>query len=136
MIYHIGFGDRLNFPEKWGDERFDVWTIAIPQSNFTDKKIHPFQKPIALLERIVGIGSNEGDLVLDPFSGSGTTALACKKLNRNFIGSELNKEHYENSLERLNLNGFEKTEVGGLFLLNFSCTKVQSKNVSPIAGNY
>jgi len=108
MVYHLGFGDRLNFPEKWGDERFDVWTIAIPQSNFTDKKIHPFQKPIALLERIVGIGSSEGDLVLDPFSGSGTTALACKNLNRNFIGSELNKEHYLNSLERLNLNVFEK----------------------------
>ena len=119
MVYHLGFGDKLNFPEKWGDERFDVWTIAIPQSNFTDKKIHPFQKPIALLERIVGIGSNEGDLVLDPFSGSGTTALACKKLNRNFIGSELNKEHYENSLERLNLNGFEKTEAGGIFFNSF-----------------
>ena len=40
MIYHIGFGDVPNFPEKWGDERFDVWTIAIPQSNFNDQKIH------------------------------------------------------------------------------------------------
>ena len=48
----------------------------------------------------------EGDLVLDPFSGSGTTALACKNLNRNFIGSELNKEHYLNSLERLSLPPF------------------------------
>ena len=65
------------------------------------------------------IGCKEGDLVLDPFSGSGTTALACKNLNRNFIGSELDKKHYENSLERLNLNGFEKTEAGGA-ILNFS----------------
>lgn len=101
MIYHIGFGDILNFPEKWGDERFDVWTIAIPQSNFTDKKIHPFQKPIALLERIVSIGSKEGDLVLDPFMGSGTTAKACEKLNRNYVGSEKNKSHYQNALQRL-----------------------------------
>ena len=102
MIYHIGFGDTLNFPEKWGDERFDVWTIAIPQSNFTDKKIHPFQKPIALLERIVSIGSKEGDIVLDPFMGSGTTAKACSNLNRHYLGSEKDKSHFQNALQRLN----------------------------------
>jgi len=101
MIYHIGFGKKLNFPEKWGDERFDVWTLAIPQSNFKDKKIHPFQKPLKLLERIVGIGSNENDTVLDPMMGSGTTGIACKKLNRNFIGIEMDKQHFENAKKRI-----------------------------------
>lgn len=101
MIYHIGFGDVLNFPEKWGDERFDVWTIAIPQSNFNDQKIHPFQKPIALLERIVSIGSKEGEVVFDPFMGSGTTAEACKRLGRHYVGSEKNISHFQNALQRL-----------------------------------
>jgi DNA modification methylase len=101
MIYHIGFGDVLNFPEKWGDERFDVWTIAIPQSNFNDQKIHPFQKPIVLLERIVSIGSKEGEVVFDPFMGSGTTAEACKRLGRHYVGSEKNVSHFDNALQRL-----------------------------------
>ena len=92
MIYHIGFGDKLNFSEVWNEERFDVWTIAIPQSNFKDKKIVPFQKPIELLERIVRLGSREGGIILDPFIGSGTTAVACKRLNRHYIGFEINKE--------------------------------------------
>jgi len=69
MVYHLSFGARLNFPEVWGDERFDVWTIAIPQSNFKDKKIHEFQKPLNLLRRIISIGSHERDLVLDCFYG-------------------------------------------------------------------
>ena len=102
MIYHLGFGDELNFPKKWGEERFDVWTIAIPQSNFKDKKIHPFQKPLELLKRIVEIGSYENDIVLDPFMGSGTTAVAAINAKRNFIGFELNKEYYELAKNRIN----------------------------------
>jgi len=101
MVYHIGFGDKLNFPVKWGDERFDVWTIAIPQSNFKDKKIHPFQKPIKLLERIVEIGCIEGGTVLDPMMGSGTTGVACKNLNRDFIGIELDKKYFEIAKQRI-----------------------------------
>jgi len=101
MIYHLSFGARLNFPEVWGDERFDVWTIAIPQSNFKDKKIHEFQKPLNLLRRIISIGSHERDLVLDCFMGSGTTAVVSKELNRNFIGFEINKEHCELIKNRL-----------------------------------
>ena len=101
MIYHIGFGSVLNFPEIWGDERFDVWTIAIPQSNFKDKKIHPFQKPIKLIERIVSIGSKEGDLVLDPFLGSGTTAIACINTGRNYIGIEKEEKYCRIAEERI-----------------------------------
>jgi len=101
MIYHFGFGAFLNFPEKWGEERFDVWTIAIPQSNFKDKKVHPFQKPKELLNRIVSIGSKEGNIVFDPFMGSGTTAVVCKELNRKYIGFEINKEYYNIANKRL-----------------------------------
>jgi len=101
MIYHIGFGDKLNFPPNWGDERFDVWTLAIPQSNFNDKKIHPFQKPIKLLERIVGIGCYENGIVLDPMMGSGTTGVACKNLGRDFIGIELDEKYFEIAKQRI-----------------------------------
>ena len=100
MVYHIGFGNILNFPKKWGEERFDVWTIAIPQSNFKDKKIHPFQKPIELIKRLINIASNEGDLILDPFLGSGTTCYCAKKLNRYSIGIEIEEKYCEIAAKR------------------------------------
>lgn len=64
-------------------------------------KIHITQKPLDLIEKFVYNSSNIGDLVCDPFSGSGTTALACKNLDRNFIGFELNNIEYKKSLIRL-----------------------------------
>ena len=64
-------------------------------------KIHPTQKPEELIEKLVLASSNVGDLVLDPFSGSGTTAVVCKKNNRNFIGFELNKEYYDKAVDRI-----------------------------------
>ena len=64
-------------------------------------KIHPTQKPEELIERLVLASSNVGDLVLDPFSGSGTTAVVCKKTNRNFIGFELDKEYYDKAVDRI-----------------------------------
>ncbi|MCH3962458.1 MAG: site-specific DNA-methyltransferase [Solobacterium sp.] len=62
---------------------------------------HPTQKPVQLLEHFITILSNEGDVVFDPFSGSGSTAVAALLNNRLFIGSEINKEYYKNSVERL-----------------------------------
>ncbi len=64
-------------------------------------KIHGAQKPIKLVEDLIKGFTNEGDLVLDMFLGSGTTALACKNLNRNFIGIELNPEYCDLANKRL-----------------------------------
>lgn len=64
-------------------------------------RFHPTQKPLLLIEDILRKHSNENDIIVDCFSGSGTTAVACKRLNRNFIGCELNKEFYEKSLKRI-----------------------------------
>ena len=100
FIFHCSFGEPLNFPEKWDDKRFDVWTIAIPQSNFKEGKFHEFQKPLELLERIILIGSKEGDLVYDPFAGSGTTCVAAEKHGRRWIASELKQEHSETTKRR------------------------------------
>ena len=65
------------------------------------KRIHPTQKHLNVIESLIKIHSNEGDLVFDPFSGSGTTALACKNTERKFIGSEIDKIYFEKAEKRL-----------------------------------
>ena len=64
-------------------------------------RIHPTQKPVGLFCKILNDYSNENDLVLDCFSGSGTTAIACHKLKRRFICIEKDKDYYEASVKRL-----------------------------------
>lgn len=68
-------------------------------------RFHPTQKPVALLEDLIKKHSYENDLVLDCFSGSGSTAVACYNLNRNFIGCELSESFYLKTVERFNLLG-------------------------------
>ena len=63
---------------------------------------HPTQKSLQLMQDIIKIHTNENDIVIDPFMGSGTTGLACLNLNRKFIGIELDKEYFNLSVERLN----------------------------------
>ena len=65
------------------------------------KNTHITVKPIALMEHLVKLFSKQNSIVVDPFLGSGTTAIACKNTNRRFIGCEINKEYYDISLERL-----------------------------------
>lgn len=64
-------------------------------------KLHPTQKPVELLEWLVKTYSNENDIVLDNCMGSGTTGVACKNLNRNFIGIEKDKEYFNIAKERI-----------------------------------
>ena len=64
--------------------------------------IHPTQKPVRLIERLLAIISCEGDIILDPFSGSASTAIACINTKRNYIGFEIDKEFYELSVKRIN----------------------------------
>lgn len=63
--------------------------------------VHPTQKPVALLEYLIKTYTNEGELVLDNCMGSGSTGVACKHLNRKFIGIELDKEYFEIAKERI-----------------------------------
>lgn len=77
-------------------------TDVIDGAYKTGNEFHPTQKPVNLMEYLIYKSSNEGDLVLDCFSGSGTTAIACHNMKRNFIGSELNKSFYDVSIERIN----------------------------------
>ena len=66
-----------------------------------EKRIHPTQKPVDLFGQILRDYSKENDLVLDCFSGSGTTAIACHRLKRRFICIEKDKDYYEASVKRL-----------------------------------
>ena len=81
----------------------DVINISSPHVNRKgeDKKVHIAQKPLKLFETIIKKSTRKNDLVLDPFIGSGTTAIACKKLNRRFIGFDLNEENIEICYNRL-----------------------------------
>ena len=60
-----------------------------------DRGLHPTQKPVALFEYLIKTYTNEGDLVLDNCTGSGTTGIACKNLNRKFIGIELDEKYFK-----------------------------------------
>jgi len=84
-----------------GKQMKSVWEIRPPEP--WEKKFgkHPTQKPVALLERILLASTNEGDLVLDPFSGSGTTALAALRTNRVFRGIEIDSKWVRISAQRL-----------------------------------
>ena len=80
----------------------NVWTDIPPLVPWGKERVrHPTQKPLFLMDRIVKMVSNEGDWVLDPFLGSGTTAIACKLLNRNCIGFELEPEYCELGKNRI-----------------------------------
>lgn len=72
--------------------------------NVQDKKKynHPTIKPLSIIRTLIKNSSNENDIVLDCFSGSGTTCVACKELNRQFIGIEINPEYHRISMDRLN----------------------------------
>ena len=80
----------------------DVWTDipALPH-NSKEKVAHPTQKPIRLMERIIQLFTNEQETVLDFCMGSGSTGVACKNLNRNFIGIEKEEEYFDIAKNRL-----------------------------------
>ena len=67
-----------------------------------DKGLHPTQKNLKLMEWLIKIHTNENQLVLDPFMGSGSTGVACKNLNRNFIGIELDEKYFKIAEKRIN----------------------------------
>ena len=73
----------------------------IIQFNMDKPKVHPTQKPVALLEYLIKTYTNEGAVVLDSCMGSGTTGVACKKLNRQFIGIEKEEKYFEIAKERI-----------------------------------
>ena len=104
-----GYGKRA---VKEIGKRFNIWRIDPVQSNI-ERTGHPAQFPLRLASDHIRSWSNEGDTILDPFLGSGTTRIAAYDLNRNFIGYEISKEYFDLQEER-----FERhTAQQNLFLL-------------------
>jgi len=81
----------------------DVWSIPNVKANHVEKTIHPCQFPVELIERLVLAMTNEGDWVLDPFIGVGTTAIAALMHQRKAIGAEIMPEYVEVAKERIRL---------------------------------
>ncbi len=94
-------GDILYGKSKKGVPLGDVWDIPYLNPKAKERTGYPTQKPLLLLERIIKLLTDEGDTVLDPFCGSGTTLVASKILNRNYIGIDISKEAVKLSQERL-----------------------------------
>ena len=76
----------------------DVWTDI---DFYKEKHLHPTQKPLKLIRRLIEASSNEGDVVLDPFSGAGSTQISSIQLNRHYIGIELDEKYYKIGLQRI-----------------------------------
>lgn len=83
-------GDSVLGKPKKGVPLSDVWEIPFLNPKAKERTGYPTQKPIELLERIIKISTDENDLVLDPFCGSGTTLVAAKLLNRRYVGIDVN----------------------------------------------
>lgn len=112
--------DDVRVPQKYyrarnnmrGANPGDVWKFSHVHYSNPNRQDHPTQKPEGLIERMILASSNEGDIVLDPFSGSGTTLRVCQQLKRNGIGFELNPDYVEMTKNRLSkpFNGFDSVD--------------------------
>ncbi|MBS3071973.1 site-specific DNA-methyltransferase [Candidatus Pacearchaeota archaeon] len=87
--------------EKLGVPLTDVWDIPFLNPKANERAGYPTQKPLLLLERIINICTDEGDIVLDPVCGSGTTLVASKLLKRKYIGIDISKEAIDLTKKRL-----------------------------------
>ncbi len=103
------YGDQKAYtPIKENDEERNPISILEYSNQANElhrtKRVHPTQKPVALMEYLIRTYTNEGETVLDFTMGSGTTGVACKNLNRNFIGIELDPEYFKIAGKRINEN--------------------------------
>lgn len=112
--------DAVRVPQKYYRERNnmrganpgDVWAFSHVHYSHPNRQPHPTQKPEGLVERMVKASSNPGDLVLDPFAGSGTVPRVCQQLDRRCIGIELNADYVTAIEQRLNqpFGGFDSID--------------------------
>ena len=132
-------GNTIIGKEKKGVPLSDVWEIPYLNPKAKERTGYPTQKPVLLLNQIITIATDEGDIVLDPFCGSGTTCVSAKSLKRNYIGIDISLDAVNLANSRLEemvitesnlLNKgtseyFEKTEKEIAMLLNINAFPVQ-----------
>ncbi|MDD4519856.1 MAG: site-specific DNA-methyltransferase [Alphaproteobacteria bacterium] len=113
------YRDEKGHPKDWDKEKFrltapsNLWTdISVPFWSMAENTPHPTQKPEKLIAKLILASSNPKDVVLDCFLGSGTTSVVAKKLNRDYIGIEQEKEYVAFAQKRLNIAEEKKTIQG------------------------
>ncbi len=111
--YYMGCYEYILLFRKGGDRPInncgtpDILNVPIKKlKDENGKNLHDTEKPVELMKILIENSSNENEIVLDPFMGIGTTGVACKKLNRNFIGYEIDEKYFNIAKERI-----ENTEV-------------------------
>ncbi len=106
MVVRIPSARQTTYADKRANPKGklpdDVWSFSRVCGTFNERvRWHPCQMPERLLDRIVKVSSNVGDLVLDPFSGSGTTCVVAARLRRHYFGIDISQEYVENSRRRV-----------------------------------
>jgi site-specific DNA-methyltransferase (adenine-specific) len=125
-------GSVISSDEKKGVPLADVWEIPFLNPKAKERTGYPTQKPILLLDRIIEISTNKGDVVLDPFCGSGTTLVAAKIKGRKCVGIDVSQEAVD--LTRLRLETLVKTESALLNKGRLSYINVDEKSLAILSG--
>ncbi|TAD85985.1 MAG: site-specific DNA-methyltransferase [Bacteroidetes bacterium] len=121
-------GNVILGKEKKGVPLSDVWEIPYLNPKAKERTGYPTQKPVLLLNQILNIVTDEGDLVVDPFCGSGTTCVSAKSLKRQFIGIDISKDAVELAKSRL-----EEMIISESNLLNKGTNEYQEKTEKELA---
>jgi site-specific DNA-methyltransferase (adenine-specific) len=111
------YGGKKNQMHKFGPLVSDVWTDIHRIRHKKRRDEHPCQLPVHLLERLLLMSTDEGDIVLDPFIGTGTTAIAAKRLGRKFIGIDIDPKYVE--ITNKKLEQVEPTVINGCYVSIF-----------------
>jgi site-specific DNA-methyltransferase (adenine-specific) len=125
-------GSVVSSDEKRGVPLTDVWEIPFLNPKAKERTGYPTQKPILLLERIIEISTNEGDVVLDPFCGSGTTLVAAKIMGRKGVGIDISLEAVDLTKSRLDV--LIKTESALLNKGRASYINADEKSLAILSG--
>lgn len=112
------YGGKKYMLHPFGPLVSDVWTdiFRIKHNKYRDS--HPCQLPVHLLERIILMATDAGDIVLDPFNGTGTTAIAAKRLGRNFIGFEVDAEYVKITKKKLKKEK-SNSKIGNIWVSHY-----------------
>lgn len=120
---------RMTYPSNFWDD------ISIPFWSMPENTDHPTQKPEKLIAKLILASSKEGDMVFDPFLGSGTTSVVAKKLNRHYCGIEINNEYCcwaEKRLEMADTDTEIQGYTNGVFWERNTLNKQQAERVDPM----
>jgi site-specific DNA-methyltransferase (adenine-specific) len=124
------FNYKLMREANAGKQMKSVWTIPPPESWEKRAGKHPAQKPVALIERILLASSNQGDLILDPFAGSGTSAVAALRLRRFTISIEMESTSITHAIKRI-VSQLVVVHIGTVVLRCDAATKNDQNDLDP-----